>query len=209
MFLDIFYCLDFSCLSISRSYLLSGLLYQIYTHLSDFFLLLSYIHIIYFIYSFFQLPVICFFLTTLRIPSFLCLLALSSSSFLTLAEIISKCLQVVRRRRHRISFFFLISPLYSHLPFHIRRFSSGTACGRVDLDPSQSEAEEGAGAVTYSYFSVEVRLSDMPPTRLSHSENMKHELHGRVNSIFSMLCNEDVDYLIGLMYESLQHKPEI
>lgn len=28
-------------------------------------------------------------------------------------------------------FFFLISPLYSHLPFHIRRFSSGTACGRV------------------------------------------------------------------------------
>lgn len=150
-----------------------------------------------------------FFLITLRIPSFLCLLALSSSSFLTLAEIISKCLQVVRRRRHRISFFFLISPLYSHLPFHIRRFSSGTACGRVDLDPSQSEAEEGAGAVTYSYFSVEVRLSDMPPTRLSHSENMKHELHGRVNSIFSMLCNEDVDYLIGLMYESLQHKPEI
>lgn len=79
----------------------------------------------------------------------------------------------------------------------------------LDLDPSQSEAEEGAGAVTYSYFSVEVRLSDMPPTRLSHSENMKHELHGRVNSIFSMLSNEDVDYLIGLMYESLQHKPEI
>lgn len=174
-----------------------------------FFLLLSYIHIIYFIYSFFSTSCHLFFLITLRIPSFLCLVALSSSSFLTLAEIISKCLQVVRRRRHRISFFFLISPLYSHLPFHIRRFSSGTACGRVDLDPSQSEAEEGAGAVTYSYFSVEVRLSDMPPTRLSHSENMKHELHGRVNSIFSMLCNEDVDYLIGLMYESLQHKPEI
>lgn len=112
MFLDIFYCLDFSCLSISRSYLLSGLLYQIYTHLSDFFLLLSYIHIIYFIYSFFQL----FFLITLRIPSFLCLVALSSSSFLTLAEIISKCLQVVRRRRHRISFFFF-SYFTSLFPF--------------------------------------------------------------------------------------------
>lgn len=131
MFLDIFYCLDFSCLSISRSYLLSGLLYQIYTHLSDFFLLLSYIHIIYFIYSFFQLPVICFFLTTLRIPSFLCLLALSSSSFLTLAEIISKCLQVVRRRRHRISFFFFLFHLF--IPIFLSTFDASHQAPRVGV----------------------------------------------------------------------------
>lgn len=126
MFLDIFYCLDFSCLSISRSYLLSGLLYQIYTHLSDFFLLLSYIHIIYFIYSFFQL----FFLITLRIPSFLCLVALSSSSFLTLAEIISKCLQVVRRRRHRISFFFLF---HLFIPIFLSTFDASHQAPRVGV----------------------------------------------------------------------------
>lgn len=106
MFLDIFYCLDFSCLSISRSYLLSGLLYQIYTHLSDFFfIIIIHPHHIFYLFIF-STSCHLFFLITLRIPSFLCLLALSSSSFLTLAEIISKCLQVVRRRRHRISFFF-------------------------------------------------------------------------------------------------------
>lgn len=101
------------------------LIYQIF-----FFIIIIHPHHIFYLFIF-STSCHLFFLITLRIPSFLCLVALSSSSFLTLAEIISKCLQVVRRRRHRISFFFFLFHLF--IPIFLSTFDASHQAPRVGV----------------------------------------------------------------------------
>lgn len=129
MILDIFYCFDFSCLSISRNYLLSCLLYQIYAGLSNIFLL-SYIHIICFIY-FFQTPVICLFL--------LLLLSLPLFTFYLFIFIPDTRRYIIKQsashhHQKKTNFFFFIFHLFLIIPIFLSTFNTShqaAACGRV------------------------------------------------------------------------------